>query len=113
MLMSRRPRAAVVITLSLRSNYTEAEEIAFRHARHYLGAHDIYLAMPETHRGVYPGLRPVRFPDRYFGSAKAHGTLLLSERFYRTFAEYDYILIHHLDAIALRDSLEEWCDLGY
>jgi hypothetical protein len=110
---SRRPQAAVVMTLSLRNTYSEAEEIAFRHARKYLGAHDIYVAMPRSHRGEYAGLRSVRFPDRYFGSARAHGALLLSERFYRTFEDYDYILVHHLDAIALRDSLDEWCAAGY
>jgi hypothetical protein len=55
----------------------------------------------------------MRFPDRYFGSTRAHGALLLSERFYRAFEAYDYILVHHLDAIALRDSLDEWCQAGY
>jgi hypothetical protein len=113
MLLHRRPRSAVVMTLSLRDTYTEAEELAFRHARAYLGAHDIFLAMPRSHRGFYPGLRPVRFPDRYFGSPRAHAALLLSERFYRAFDTYDYVLVHHLDAIVLRDALDEWCAAGY
>ena len=109
----RRPTAAVALTLSLRSSYTEAEETAFRHARKYLGNHEIFVVMPDTHRGVYPGMRPLRFPERYFGSAKAHGSLLLSERFYEAFADFDYILVHHLDALALRDGLDEWCAAGY
>jgi len=113
MSLRRRSRAAVVMTVSFRSSYTDAEELAFRHAREYLGAHDMYVAMPRSHRGVYPGLRSVKFPDRFFGSGKAHAALLLSERFYRAFQDYEYVLIHHLDAIALRDSLEEWCDAGY
>ena len=69
--------------------------------------------MPESHPHHYRDMRPVRFPDRYFGSAKAHGMLLLSERFYRAFERYEFILVHHLDALVLRDALDEWCRAGY
>jgi hypothetical protein len=108
-----RPTAAVALTLSLRPSHTEAEEIAFRHARKYLGAHELFVVMPESHPGVYAGLRPLRFPDRYFGSAQAHGALLLSRRFYEAFGDFDYVLVHHLDALALRDNLSDWCAAGY
>jgi hypothetical protein len=104
---------AVALTLSLRSSYSEAEEIAFRHARKHLGRHDIFVVMPESHKGAYPGMRSLRFPDRFFGSARAHGSLLLSERFYESFADFDYLLVHHLDALALRDNLDDWCAAGY
>jgi hypothetical protein len=104
---------AVVLTLSHRTTYTPDEELAFRHARHYLGAHDIYVLVPQSHQATYLGLGEVRFPDRYFGSARAHGSLLLSPRFYRAFAGYEFILIHHLDAIVFSDQLAEWCRAGY
>jgi hypothetical protein len=107
------PSAAVVVALSHRSTYSPDEETAFRHIRHYLGRHHVYVLIPESHAATYPGFREKRFPDRYFGSARAHGALLLSKRFYRAFEEYDYILVHHLDALAFGDRLEEWCAAGY
>jgi hypothetical protein len=105
--------AAVVITLSHKTSYTAEEEIAFRHVRHHLARYDKYVLIPESHHAVYPGLIPKRFPDRYFGSAQAHGSLLLSEQFYESFLDYDYILVYHLDALVFSDRLLEWCLAGY
>jgi hypothetical protein len=108
-----RQLAAVVVSLSHKTDYTADEEISFRHARRYLGAWDTYVLVPESHRGIYPGLRTKRFPDRYFGSRQAHGALLLSKRFYRAFLDYEFILIYHLDALVFDDRLREWCDAGF
>ncbi len=105
--------AAVVITLSHKTSYSADEEIAFRHVRHYLARYDKYVLIPESHRAVYPGFIPKRFPDRYFGSARAHGSLLLSEQFYASFLDYEYILVYHLDALVFADRLLEWCLAGY
>jgi len=38
---------------------------------------------------------------------------MLSEKFYRSFIEYKYILIYHLDALVLSDQLEEWCNKDF
>ena len=107
------PSVAVVLTLSHKTSYTPDEELAFRHVRHHLGRYDKYVLIPESHRGIYPGMLPKRFPDRYFGSPRAHGALLLSDLFYRSFSEYDFILIHHLDALVFSDQLARWCAAGY
>ena len=106
-------RVAVVIPLSHRTTYTADEAVAFRHVRHYLQRYPKYVVVPRSHRPSYPGFRSARFPDRYFGSPSAHGALLLSERFYRAFEHYEYILICHLDALVLSHDLGTWCDRGY
>ena len=54
-----------------------------------------------------------RVPSRFFGSAAAHGALLVSGLFYDAFAEYEFILIHHLDAFVFSDQLGEWCARGF
>ena len=105
--------AAVILTLSHRTTYSEAEEIAFRHVRHHLAAHDKYVLLPDSHTAEYSGFIPKRFPDRFFGSAAAHGRLLLSKRFYSAFLQYDYILVCHLDALVFSDQLLAWCRQGY
>jgi hypothetical protein len=104
---------AVVITLSHRTSYTPDEEVSFRHVRRYLGSYDTYVLIPESHQALYPGLLPKRFPDRFFGSPRAHGALLLSEQFYRAFLDYEFVLIYHLDALVFSDRLAEWCAAGY
>lgn len=108
-----RPSVAVVLTLSHKTSYTPDEELAFRHVRHYLGRYDKYVLIPESHQALYPGFLPRRFPDRFFGSARAHGALLLSEDFYQAFRDYEFVLIHHLDALVFNDRLAEWCAAGY
>ena len=106
-------QVAVVVTLSNRTTYTSDEETAFRHIRHYLGRYDKYVLVPDGHPAEYPGFTLKPFPGQYFGSPQAHGSLLLSDAFYRAFLAYDYILIHHLDALVFRDELDDWCRQGY
>jgi hypothetical protein len=108
-----RKQVAVVVTLSTKTSYDASEEIAFRHVRHYLSRYDKYVLIPEDHPAIYPGFIPKRFDPKYFGDAQRHGRLLLSEAFYRAFLDYEYILIHHLDALAFSDELLDWCRAGY
>jgi hypothetical protein len=113
MLSSGTRSVAVVVPLSHRTSYTPDEEISFRHLRRHLGRYDTFALMPESHRASYPGLIPKRFPERFFGSARAHGALLLSKRFYRAFLDYEFVLIYHLDALVFSDQLEQWCQAGF
>ncbi len=107
------PSVAVVITLSHNTRYTPDEETSFRHVRHYLGRHDKYVVMPESHAAIYPGLLPMRFANRFFGATRPHASLLRSEAFYRAFREYEFLLVCHLDARVCSDRLFEWCRAGY
>jgi hypothetical protein len=104
---------AVVIPLSHKTWYTPEEEIAFRHVRRHLAPYDKYVIVPRSHRATYPGMRPLRASDRYFGSADRLTPLMLSERFYRAFGRYEFILICHLDALVFADRLADWCSAGY
>ena len=37
----------------------------------------------------------------------------MKEKFYRAFADYEYILIYQLDCLVFASSLEEWCGKGW
>ena len=50
------------------------------------------------------------FPDRYFNSVDGYNELLLNIRFYWRFRAFQKILICQLDAIAVSDELQYWCD---
>ncbi|MBD2753316.1 DUF5672 family protein [Spirosoma validum] len=54
-----------------------------------------------------------RFRNKYFASINGYNELLLKPKFYKTFSEYDYILIYQLDAWIFRDELDYWCNLNY
>jgi hypothetical protein len=104
---------AVAILLSHTTRYTADEESTFRHVRHYLGRHDKYVVMPDSHAGIYPGLASVRLRNRLFGAARPHPALLRSEAFYRAFRAYEFLFVCHLDARICSDRLIEWCGAGY
>jgi hypothetical protein len=78
-----------------------------------LGHYDRYLVAPAGSPAAWPGFKVCYFPRRYFGSAQANSRLMLSREFYARFRQYDYILIHHLDALVFRDELPQWCAAGY
>ena len=106
---------AVVVPGYNRAEFTEDEEISFRHAEHYLGRYDKFLVVPQSLAFERPGFHIQRFADSYFGSAIANARLMLSPTFYGAFRKYRYILIYQLDALVFSDQLLEWCatDLDY
>jgi hypothetical protein len=55
----------------------------------------------------------LNFHPTYFGDRHAHNKLLLSKIFYRTFQNYEYVLIYHLDSLVFSDDLSYWCEQGY
>jgi hypothetical protein len=104
---------AVVVPMPNRSELTPEEQISFRHLLQFLGRYDKYLVVPKRLRLNYPGFKIKAFDDRFFGSVKAHRQLLFSPRFYKSFADYKYILIYHPDALVFSDQLEFWCQLDF
>lgn len=113
MLNDDRKRVAVVVPMHNRSELTPDEQISFRHLTHYLHAYDKYLVVPESLDLSLPGCSLKRFGNEYFGSVVANTRLFLSEDFYLAFAEYQYILIYHLDALVFSDQLLAWCDMDF
>jgi len=53
------------------------------------------------------------FSPFYFKNLRGYNHLMTSEKFYQTFLDYEYMLIHHTDAYVFRDELLYWCSQGY
>ena len=104
---------AIVVALSNRPVLTPSEEVSLKHLRHYLGKYDKYIVVPDTLDFRLPDFVVKPFADRYFGSAEAHKQLLFSTEYYQAFADYEFILTYHLDALVFSDELEAWCECGY
>ena len=99
---------AIVIPMHNRAVLTSDEQISFKHLSHYLAAYDKYLVVPEMLNVNLPGCMLKRFDNEFFGSVEAYTRLMLTERFYRTFSSYQYILIYHLDALVFSDHHNEY-----
>jgi hypothetical protein len=103
---------AVVTPVYNRPGFTADEQVSLRHLTHFLGKYDRFLIAPKSLDIKYQDFKVVRFPDKCFGSLTAHNRLMLSRKFYRSFRDYEYILIYHLDALVFRDDLMRWCEKG-
>jgi Protein of unknown function (DUF5672) len=53
------------------------------------------------------------FHPKYFTGLKGYNQLMMNPKFYKRFQNWDYILIHHLDALLFKDELDIWCAKGY
>lgn len=67
------------------------------------------LTLPEE----LSSFKRINFPKDYFKSISGYNSLLLSEVFYQSFLQWDYILIYQLDCLVFQDLLIEWCQKGY
>ena len=107
---------AIVVPAYYKPKFTADELISLKHLKKYLYAYDKYFIVPDNisfHNYREKGFRYIKFPKKYFFSAKTYNKLLLKETFYETFAKYEYILIYQLDALVFSDQLEKWCNSGY
>ena len=106
-------KVCIAVPLSNRSTFTEEEKISLNHLEHFLGSYDKFLVIPESLSIARDGFGTKRFSHKYFGSVAAHTQLMLSMDFYETFADYEFVLIYHLDALVFSDQLDAWCDRGF
>jgi len=87
-----------------------------------LKKYDIFFVCPEgLNVAIYENLAMQNsvkisfqeFDSKCFQSLDAYNQLMLSVDFYRSFEQYEYILIYQADAWVFKDELEMWCDKGY
>ena len=106
---------AILVLMSTRPELTEEEERSLRHLEHYLGKYDRFLTGPPGSPIRREGYQVQTFPAKYFGSGVAVNHLHYSPLLYKTFEDYRYIMIYHLDSLVFSDQMERWCetDLDY
>ncbi|RAJ92131.1 hypothetical protein LX87_05095 [Larkinella arboricola] len=114
----KNPQLACVIIPVYQSSLTDYEQISLNQCLHILGKHPIILVTPQTLDVSYlthphPQLQVRTFDDSYFKDIQAYNRLMLSEEFYQAFTDFDYMLIHQLDAFVFQDELTDWCHRGY
>jgi hypothetical protein len=58
-------------------------------------------------------IKTICFPKRYFLNPQTYNDLLKSQRYFKTFVDFDYILMHHTDSYVFKDELHFWCEKQY
>ncbi len=124
---------AIVVIPVYKEQLSTDEERSFRQCIRVLGKHPICLVCPASlNRSVYDCIFQEEsaqqadngqtypllyltecFDEEYFKSQRGYNRLMLSPAFYQRFAQWDYMLIHQLDAYVFEDQLEVWCQKGY
>jgi hypothetical protein len=104
---------ATAIVLPIYRPCLEAEALmAVDRAVAVLRHGDWYLIAPQSlDTSFYEqryGKPIVRFPDADLASVRNYSRLLLCDKFYAAFAQYEYMLITHDDVYVLRDDLPHW-----
>lgn len=107
-------RIAIIIPIH-KSNLKWNEKISLQRCKEVFSKYDVILVHPEgidtseykKYVSKYIGLKP-----KFFDYIK-HNRLRTIPYFYRQFLEYDYILIHELDAFIFENNLEEWCNMRF
>ena len=106
----------VAIIVPLYRSINDTEKISLLHLTHFLGKYNKFFLTPSSlSRSKVPisQFKIIKFPDKYFTGIKEYSQLMSTKNFYSEFSDYDYILIHQLDALVFSDQLNQWCNKGY
>ncbi|MEZ0539173.1 DUF5672 family protein [Fibrella arboris] len=102
-----------------KATLTQYESIALTQCMRILGHYPVIFAKPHS-LDLSPVLQTLpasvqvrSFNDAYFQSVQSYNRLMLSATFYQAFADFEYMLIHQLDAFVFSDELASWCTRGY
>ncbi len=109
----RARRDVAVVVPMYKERLSPEERISLKHLDRFLGPYDRYIVAPAWLNPAREGFRVLHFPNRHFRSLMAYSQLMLMDKLYAAFQDYEYILIYHTDALVFSDQLLAWCAQGY
>jgi len=98
---------------------SEKERISFFQCLKILGDHPIFIVCPDGLEMTFYQkfesdslvIRPVH--PKHLASKRSYNRFKVSRKFYQLFEEFEFVLTYELDSYVFKDSLLEWCDLGF
>lgn len=108
----------VVIVVPIYAPLNKYEEFTITNLNTVLKSYDKVVVCP---KGLSVNLsnyidetyRKIELPQKYFKSPQTYNRLLRTKKFFKLFKDYEFMLMHHLDAFVFRDELDYWCDMGF
>jgi len=106
---------SVCVVIPLYKERPSALELkSIRQACDIFAGRDIFYIIPTgLNLSAYPYQAAYEFSPYYFQGVTTYSELCCLSDFYRTFSEYDYMLICQPDAWVFDDRLDHFCALGY
>lgn len=108
-----------VILIPIYKSFLNEEEIcSINQCQKILGIYDIFFLAPKSiqtlfYKSHFPDIGFYFFENYYFEDIKNYSKLLISYEFYKTFNEFEYMLIYQTDAWVFEDQLAYWCSQSY
>ena len=108
----------VTVVPAYRAVPTDSEVLALAQLKR-LSVENITLVCPNyldvsAYLALVSDLHVVRLSEEHFKSVQSYNTLMLQPWFYELFTcDYEWMLIHQLDAFLLTNQIQKFCDLGY
>ena len=111
-------KSTVIVVPIYKKELSTFENISLTQLFRVLDNYAVCFIMPMTLETSFEGISPrrykiERFSDSYFKNQESYSRLCLSTEFYERFEDYEYILIHQIDAFVFSDRLMEFVDMGY
>ncbi len=110
-------RKVVIVIPVYKDCLSELEKISLLQLQKMLGEFDKIFIKPDSlevdFSEIVPGAKYISFNDVFFKSTRTYSRLLLSPEFYKSFLEYEYMLIYQTDVFVFRNDLLDFCDMGY
>src|ERR1700760_2530111 len=102
---------AVVLIFAYKATPDWHEEVALRQCMRVLGRHAIRLVCPEglnvgAYRAIAPDLAVDFIPAAWMASVEAYNRLHMRPFLYERYADFEFMLVHQLDAFVFRDELD-------
>jgi hypothetical protein len=104
-------KKCVIVVPFYRETLTESEQLSLNtllKVNEQMGLDILYVC---PHRLAKEG--DIGFDDSYFTSLNTYSELLLSYKFWKTFENYEYILIYQLDCLIFHPNILDWCNRGW
>jgi hypothetical protein len=114
-------KVAIVIPV-YKEELSSSEQSSLHNVLHILHNYEVVFCCPQSlHTHQYENIskeyntafQKITFADFHFKNIRSYNAMLLSGFFYEAFLQWDYILLHQLDAWVFKDSLNYWCEQGY
>lgn len=113
-------KKAIVVVPIYKTDLDDNEMLSLKRSIKILHQHPFAIACPD-HLDITPLnsiLAPAhytihRFEDSLFKGIAGYNKLMLSEVFYNSFSDYEYILLCQTDVFVFEDQLNYWCNKGY
>lgn len=111
-------RCVVVIPV-YKKDLTSAEALSLANCLWVLRRHKVCLVCPvgldtrEYDRIAGREMDKETFAPHYFAGVTGYNDLMTANEFYGRFADFDFMLVHQLDAWVFRDALAQWCGLDF